>query len=476
MALDLATTQPATDQYSALTRIAQLDRKLSYRFKDRLSVQPVLTRPLVSFQANKTRAVYRWYKYKEAFSASLVEYFLNRYHLTSGRILDPFAGSGTALFIASENGLAADGIELLPIGQQIIATRQTLLSDFTADDVAAVKDWATAQPWRHAVAHYVLPELRITQGAYPAATREAIERFVSVVSQVNERVQRVLRFALLCILESISYTRKDGQYLRWDYRSGRHPGALPFDKGFIPEFDQAMSDKLTEIVQDLSAEQPQFELFAANLPAGEIGLYSGSCLNLMPTFPAKQYDAVITSPPYCNRYDYTRTYALELAMLGSDEQGVIDLRQQMLSCTVENRAKDLLTINPHWAAALAATDRQELLQAILKYLDDQKSAGALNNTGIPRMVRGYFYEMACVIAECARVLKLGAPLVMVNDNVRYAGVSVSVDLILSDIAEQLGFEVENILVLPNGKGNSSQQMGEHGREALRKCVYVWRKI
>jgi hypothetical protein len=34
---------------------------------------------------------------------------------------------------------------------------------------------------------------------------------------------------------------------------------------------------------------------------------------------------------------------------------------------------------------------------------------------------------------------------------------------------------ENILVLPNGKGNSSQQMGEHGREALRKCVYVWRK-
>jgi len=30
--------------------------------------------------------------------------------------------------------------------------------------------------------------------------------------------------------------------------------------------------------------------------------------------------------------------------------------------------------------------------------------------------------------------------------------------------------------LPNGKGNSSQQMGEHGREALRKCVYIWRKL
>jgi hypothetical protein len=64
---------------------------------------------------------------------------------------------------------------------------------------------------------------------------------------------------------------------------------------------------------------------------------------------------------------------------------------------------------------------------------------------------------------------------MVNDNVRYAGVSISVDLILSAMAESLGFEVEHILVLPNGKGNSSQQMGQHGREALRKCVFIWRK-
>jgi hypothetical protein len=64
---------------------------------------------------------------------------------------------------------------------------------------------------------------------------------------------------------------------------------------------------------------------------------------------------------------------------------------------------------------------------------------------------------------------------MVNDNVRYAGVSISVDLVLSDIAEKLGFLIEKILVLPNGKGNSSQQMGEHGRESLRKCVYIWRK-
>jgi DNA modification methylase len=147
----------------------------------------------------------------------------------------------------------------------------------------------------------------------------------------------------------------------------------------------------------------------------------------------------------------------------------------MLSCTVENRKKDLLSINPSWDEALAIAQKQALLQVILEYLDGQKSLRKLNNDGIPRMVRGYFQEMSCVIAECSRVLKPGGLLVMVNDNVRYAGVSVSVDMILSDIAEGLGFQVEHILVLPNGKGNSSQQMGEHGREPLRKCVYVWRK-
>lgn len=58
----------------------------------------------------------------------------------------------------------------------------------------------------------------------------------------------------------------------------------------------------------------------------------------MPALPGNSYDAVVTSPPYCNRYDYTRTYALELALLGIGEDEISKLRQEMLSCTVENRA------------------------------------------------------------------------------------------------------------------------------------------
>jgi DNA modification methylase len=104
-------------QNSALRKIDNLDKQLQHHFQTKFLVQPALTRLLVSFQANKTRPIYRWYKYKEAFSASLVELLLEKYRLNQGKILDPFAGSGTALFAVSDLGLDADGIELLPIGQ-----------------------------------------------------------------------------------------------------------------------------------------------------------------------------------------------------------------------------------------------------------------------------------------------------------------------------------------------------------------------
>ncbi len=446
--------------------VEKLDRQALKRWKPRFVEQPALSRTLVSFQGNKGRSIYRWYKYKEGFSAALVEHFLKQCGVTSGIVLDPFAGSGTTLFATANLGFNAEGIELLPIGQELIATRQLVESEFTAMDVAALRRWSAERPWEGYQTTAAVPELRITQGAYPSATHEAIGHYLAAIECAAPRVQSLLRFALLCVLESISFTRKDGQYLRWDYRSSRKPGNRPFDKGEILDFTTAICRKLDDMTADIPAQQAS---------CGMLRLYRGSCFNLLPNLAPRSYDAIMTSPPYCNRYDYTRTYALELALLGVDEPGLVALRQAMLSCTVENRAKDLLTLNAAWERPVRAAEEHQLLQAILRYLEMMKARGELNNAGIPRMVRGYFYEMACVIAECARVLKPGAPLVMINDNVRYAGVSLSVDVILSEFAERLGFRAESIHVLPTGKGNSSQQMSAHGRDPLRKCAYVWRK-
>ncbi len=459
----------------ALDRIEKLNREAETRWAGKLHVDNLLTRTLVSFQGNKNKAIYRWFKYKEAFSAGLVEHLLNRHRVTSGIVLDPFAGIGTALFAAGGLGMKAEGIELLPIGQTIITTKQLIDWKLTQADVERLAAWRDNRPWLRRKSSIPINELRITRGAYPEETLKAMKQFIAASHKERERIRKILFFALLCILESISYTRKDGQYLRWDYRSGRRQGDKVFDKGEILSFDKAITRKLDEIVADLRSFDFTGDFFAKTRSKTDLKLHTGSCLVILPKLKAESYSCLITSPPYCNRYDYTRTYALELAMLGVNEEGLLKLRQEMLSCTVENRAKDLLTLNPEWKSAIAVADRQPLLQSILGYLNSQRELDLLNNDGIPRMVRGYFYEMACVIFESARVLEQGAFLMMVNDNVRYAGASIPVDIILSEFAEQLGFKTKQILVLPNGKGNSSQQMGVHGREVLRKCVYIWQK-
>jgi site-specific DNA-methyltransferase (cytosine-N4-specific) len=62
-----------------------------------------------------------------------------------------------------------------------------------------------------------------------------------------------------------------------------------------------------------------------------INLTEGSVLKLLPEIPSKTINIIITSPPYCNRYDYTRTYALELAFLGINDSGIKQLRQELLT-------------------------------------------------------------------------------------------------------------------------------------------------
>ena len=67
-------TQPSESagQSIALTQIERLYQKLSQHFHDKLKVQPILTRQIVSFQANKSRPNYRWIDTKKPFQHLLL--------------------------------------------------------------------------------------------------------------------------------------------------------------------------------------------------------------------------------------------------------------------------------------------------------------------------------------------------------------------------------------------------------------------
>ncbi len=88
---------------------------LETRYSHLLEETDEFNRQLVSFQANKTGVLHSWIKYREGFSASLVEILLAKFGIApEDTILDPFAGSCTTLLVAQMLGINSVGIELLP--------------------------------------------------------------------------------------------------------------------------------------------------------------------------------------------------------------------------------------------------------------------------------------------------------------------------------------------------------------------------
>ncbi len=460
---------------------------LYHKYRSKLVINPHLDRALVSFQANRKLPFYRWMKYKEGFSAEFVRYVLTKLTKAAGVLLDPFTGTGAALFAARKMGWDSIGIEVLPVGLFAIEARlasENITPDRLAKKLKEIEGLKWADLYDPA---FKLEHVPITEKAFPADTERAIAGFRAYCERLKDvNLRKVFDLACLSALEEVSYTRKDGQYLRWDHRAGKKRTRSNFDKGHIPHFEPVISDKLGEICKDLTEKgTKQGDLFEeqAKKQPGMLDLRRGSCLEMLPRMQSKSIDIVITSPPYCNRYDYTRTYALELVYLGAGEEQIKTLRQHMLSCTVENRAKTgclRRLYKQHgrdsaFERVMQVFKEQEALQEVLDILREFGSAGKLNNANIPNMVNNYFLEMVFVVYEMARLLKSGGKIVMVNDNVRYAGEEIPVDMILSDVAEQFGMRTKYIWVLARGKGNSSQQMGTHGRSELRKCVYVWEK-
>ena len=444
-------------------------RSLHERFEKRLSVDPNLTRKVVSYQGNRDVPGFRWLKYKEGFSLELVEKFLDEAQPNS--VLDPFAGIGTTPLIAAGRGLKATGIEIIPVGVMTghaIALaanglRREVFGVAAQSLLRYVDSGGEADP-RHAFSH-----VRITESAFPAETEKGLAKAREYISGVDSPdVRAMLNLACMSVLESVSYTRKDGQYLRWDYRSGRKLRAR-INKGPIIPLLDALEARLAEMSEDID---PLKRRYGKGVPE----FITGSSLEHLRLLPDDSFDMVITSPPYANRYDYTRTYALELAWLGYDQEAFSALRQSMLSATVENKPKlEYLESTYDGSSQLDAASRlyedQRAIHEVLAILKDRVKD--LSNPHVIRLIEGYFLEMAVVITELGRLVRPGGTVLMVNDNVQYHGEEVPVDLILSDYAEQSGFRCTHIWTLARGKGNSSQQMGRFGRRELRKCVYRW---
>lgn len=455
--------------------------KLEEKYKDNLIVNNELARKLVSFQSNKASPIFRWFHFREGFSHDFIKYVLDTFNASQNhRLIDPMAGTGTAPFVASSyKKMESTAIELLPVGTFLMECRN-MFSQLKVGELLQLAEETlnSRQQWININPSWEFKHLNITKGAFSEESEYELCKFKTWIEYLEKEEHKTfLDFVVFSILDKFSYARKDGQYLRWDYRAPRFANKTPrtkFNKGKIYSFFEALCEKLNYIIDDLKVQNdsPQEQLDRSSF----VKVKQGSVFEKIEVLYDNAIDFVITSPPYCNRYDYTRTYALELAYLGIGEQKLKEMRQNLLTCTVENKAKQFSWIDTKLKHEIDDVFKsQKALEKILEFLNHEKNVGKLNNAGILSMVRGYFYDTTVHLAQISKKLKKGARYIMVNDNVRYNGLNIPVDLILSEIASSFGLETEKIWVLPSGKGNSSQQMKKHGRQELRKCVYIWRK-
>ena len=450
-------------------------------------------RQSVSYQLSKNDCLHRWLKYKEGFSADLVRSLLAEFHLQKGQVVaDPFMGSGTTALVSMLNGYDTLGFDILPMSKVAIRAK-TLIYDYDLCELQRLSEEISSLDVPTDYSKRT-PEVNITKDGYPTATSKELAFYKEHFSKADysEKAKVLLELCTLNSLERISYSAKDGQYLRWDWRcpkiiaasearikSGRKPFVVKLDKGELPSLKQALLDELKLVIEDIK----YLQRYNRKTFDAKCRFIEGSALFELPKIKDGLISAVISSPPYCNRYDYTRTYAMELAYLGVTEGGFRLLRQNLLSCTVENKPKtDLLKEyyqgigRPEtYQRVMSIVGGNVVLQEINYALKLRKDNGEINNKGVLTMVNGYFTELAFLFAELYRTCKTGAYVAFVNDNVRYAGEVIPVDYLTTNLAEQIGFTPLKIYTLRQQKGNSSQQMKRYGRDALRKSITIWQK-
>jgi site-specific DNA-methyltransferase (cytosine-N4-specific) len=399
----------------------------------------------VSYVANKKIPILRLYRYKEAFGFNFVQDFLKRFNVSKNDyVFDPFSGMGTTLFGSFLNRIGSVGVDKLPIAY---FTSKTLPLFLFLEENRLRKIWLelVKKIDKYKPAEIAL-DVPIMEVAFDEKVLRMLRKIKSGIMELDFPYKDIFLLLFFSILEECSFAAKDGQYLR-----------LRPDKK-ISNPVEAMQQKVLDAEDDIRKIKilfPRVEIDKEIMP----DVYYGDTRDLSDINFTKKPSIILTSPPYVNRYDYSRTYSLELCFhFVKNFEELKKIRFGILRSHIESKIeKDEKPNHP-------------VIEEVVKELDKKK----LNNPRIPYMLTTYFIDMEKVIKEWHRVLAEDAKVAMVVDNVRFEGEIVPVDLVLSEFAENNGFKVKKIIIA-RYKGNSSQQMKKYGRVPVRESIVVWEK-
>ena len=402
------------------------------RFERLLQDELELKRYVTPYQSRKT-PVYRWYNLNHSYSRNLVFKLLDMFNIAAGDIvLDPFCGTGTTILACRERGIDALGLDIMPLstfvsrGKLLEFIPEKVASDFKHIYPCKQYDFGfeTAAPYLHK--------------CFPHEELTKLLHLRHTISQMSDPEQSFFTIALLNVLKHVSLAKNDGAFLR--FKTKVEPKKL--EEVFPPQVKMMLED--LEYCSNGHSFQGAVRADARRIPILDDSI-----------------GAVITSPPYLNRHDYTRIYAIELLFsFIEDNEQLKRLRYKMLRSNVE--ARKVMQVEGY----TAPVKLMELLNELKKR--------RLPNRRVLNMIEGYFEDMYCVLSELYRICKRGSQIAFVVGNCKYNQVMFPVDEILAEIGEKIGLSTIKILIA-RYRGNAPQQMRAFGKQALRESVVIWEK-
>jgi len=429
--------------------------------------------------------VYRWVRYKESYSPRLVRDTLDelipkrsdRQDAGPHTLYDPMVGSGTSLLVAAERGLPAVGADLMPYATFLAST---LINSWRADSatVRTVAEDALSQ--YRSVRGQVRLDVPAAKWAFAPPVAKTLTQLLGALDEAPADVNRELvRLAVLSAVEQVSYAVKDGTSLRCRLPDGpARPGRPGQQRRVMRAADvvAAVRQRVEVIAQDLeqarSTEAPAVGEAAGAVIASRRRVGTERQGRAPVTVvradtrqwrPAKDScGAVIFSPPYPNRYDYSAVYQLELALGGfvSDAADLRQVRKQLLRSHLEAPPRD------EYRVELPA------LREFLAAVNGCRAKGDQSGR-VLRMVAGFFEDMADVLLLVAEALHPGGAVALVVGTQTYLGQHLPTDLLVAEVARGVGLEVRELWVV-RAKGVASQQRGLTTSPS-RETVVVLRK-
>jgi hypothetical protein len=410
------------------------------RLVGRVSIEERLGwRAWVTPKPLSSQPLHRWYIFPHSFTSELVHSLSTEWGLGSeDRLLDPFVGAGTTVLTAKQMGVPATGYDLSPLA--VFATR-VKISNYASKDLR--RAWRTLErkvnpaSWNGTSRTY--PELvgcalpGKLLGAFDAIRKE-IDRL-----PVPRKQRSFFQLALLRTIPDYSRAATNGGWLRWTAK-GKRASSLW----------RQFAARVAEMLEDVEATEPSpgAKWRVSNADARRLPDASGT------------FSAVITSPPYPNRHDYTRVFGVELMFGFLDWAATRQLRYQSFHSHPEARP------------VLPADGKYIKPRRISRLVNRAEARGG--DPRVPRMIDGYFRDMYLCLRETKRVCRRGARIGFVVGNARYGGDSIPVDELTAELGELAGLRFEKLMAV-RYRGNSAQQMGKFGRSPSRESIVEFRR-